>query len=105
MAGTGYTVNPATLEAYATALEDRGHRVQAAADRVSAVNGGDINAFGVAVGQVLGIPTRIALGVLHDQVASAANAFAAQVANVRTAATQYRATETSHANVFTQGQK
>jgi hypothetical protein len=24
---------------------------------------------------------------------------------VRTAATQYRATETSHANVFTQGQK
>src|SRR4030081_1145737 len=43
MASTGYTVNPATLEAYATALEDRGHRVQAAPDRVSAVNGGDIN--------------------------------------------------------------
>jgi hypothetical protein len=105
MAGTGYNVDPASLEAYATALDGRGQRVNAAAERVSTVNGGDINAFGVAVGQVLGIPTRIALGVLHDQVASAGKAFADQVANVRNAATQYRETENSHASVFTQGQK
>lgn len=86
-------VHPDTLEAYARGLGDRAGRVQAAADRIGAVNGGDINAFGVAVGQVLGIPTRIALGILRDQVSSAAQSYTTQVDTVRTAASHYRANE------------
>ncbi|MEC3976155.1 hypothetical protein [Amycolatopsis sp. H20-H5] len=100
MTGAGFTVDPAVLETYATGLEERGGRVKGAADKVSTVNGGDINAFGVAVGQVLGIPTRIALGVLHDQVASAAKAFTDQTANVRAAAAKYRDTEGDHTAAF-----
>lgn len=102
MAGEGYTVNPETLKTYASGLDERSRQVTAAAaDRVSTVNGGDINAFGVAVGQVLGIPTRIALGVLHDQIKSAAKAFSDQAANVRTAADHYTTAESNHAAAIT----
>jgi uncharacterized protein YukE len=95
-----FNVHPDTLDAYSGGLSERSGRVQAAADRIRTVNGGDINAFGVAVGQVLGIPTRIALGVLHDQVSSAAKAFATQDETVRNAAGQYRANEGKLAQNF-----
>lgn len=88
-----FDVKPETLDTYAGGLTQRSDRVQAAASRIKEVNGGDINAFGVAVGQVLGIPTRIALGVLHDQVSSAAKAFQTQNETVRAAADQYRENE------------
>ncbi|MEU4673091.1 type VII secretion target [Amycolatopsis sp. NPDC023774] len=97
----GYTVDPDVLTKYASGLDDRGGKVTAAANRIQEVNGGDINAFGVVVGQVLGIPTRIALGVLHDQVNGAAKAITDQAGNTRTAADQYRTTETNHAQAIT----
>ncbi|MGW4486793.1 type VII secretion target [Amycolatopsis sp. NPDC004368] len=97
----GYTVDPETLTSYASGLDDRAGRVTASANRVQQVNGADINAFGVFVGQALGVPTRIALGVLHDQVAGAAKAFSDQAGNTRTAADKYRTTETDHAQAIT----
>ncbi|MFI5613882.1 type VII secretion target [Amycolatopsis sp. NPDC051903] len=96
----GYTVDPNILQTYATDLDDRGSKVTSAANRVQQLNGGDINAFGVAVGQVLGIPTRIALGVLHDQVNGAAKAYTDQASNVRTAADQYRSSDTSQSDAL-----
>ncbi|HWD00896.1 MAG TPA: type VII secretion target [Amycolatopsis sp.] len=96
----GYTVDPNVLDEYATGLDDRGGRATAAADRVKQLNGGDIHAFGVAVGQVLGIPTRIALGVLHDQVHGAAKAYTDQANNVRTAAKAYRGSDSSQSDAL-----
>ncbi|SFW66594.1 type VII secretion target [Amycolatopsis australiensis] len=96
----GYSVTPEVLNTYASGLDDRANRVTAAADKVQSVNGADINAFGVLVGQALGVPTRIALAVLHDQIKSAAKAMTDQAANVRTAAQKYSATEADHAAVF-----
>ncbi|MDQ0381901.1 hypothetical protein [Amycolatopsis thermophila] len=96
----GYEVDPEVLDTYAGGLGDRAGRVHAEAERVREVNGGDINAFGVAVGQVLGIPTRIALGVLAGQVASAAEVCTAEAENVRAAAEAYRGTDAVHADIL-----
>lgn len=103
--GSGYTVTPDTLRTYASGLDDRAKQVTAAADKVHSVNGGDINAFGIAVGQVLGIPTRIALGVLADQIKGAAKAFGDQGTNVRTAADHYTTAESDHATAITEAGK
>jgi uncharacterized protein YukE len=100
MSGAGFTVQPDVLDTYAKGLGDRADAVRAAGDRIAASNGGDINAFGVAVGQILGIPTRIALGVLRGQVAGAADAFRTDADKVRTAAASYRATDQDHANML-----
>ncbi|GAB3570680.1 hypothetical protein GCM10027445_24600 [Amycolatopsis endophytica] len=100
VSGGGYEVDPEVLDTYAGGLDDRASRVSAEADQVRHVNGGDINAFGVAVGQVLGIPTRIALGVLADQVRSAAEACTSEAKNVRSAAEAYRGTDAAHADTL-----
>jgi hypothetical protein len=105
VSGGGFEVDPEVLDTYADGLDDRASRVRAEADQVRHLNSGDINAFGVAVGQVLGIPTRIALGVLAEQVESAGEAYTSEAGKVRTAAEAYRGTDAAHADTLkTEGQ-
>jgi hypothetical protein len=100
MAAAGFTVRPEVLESYSTGLDDRAQRVVKAAERLDAVSGFDLNAFGVLIGQVLAIPTRIAMADLQGKLHSGAEGATGAAEKVRAAAKIYRDTDGDHGKVL-----
>jgi hypothetical protein len=100
MTAAGFTVQPDVLDTYATGMDDRAQRVVKAGERVQAVSGFDLNAFGVLVGQVLAIPTRIALADLNSKLRSASDGATAAAEKVRAAAKAYRENEGDQSKVL-----
>jgi hypothetical protein len=100
MAAAGFSVQPEVLENYSTALDARAQRVVKAGDRIAALNGFDVNAFGILVGQALAVPTRFALLGLKDTLHAAADSTNSAAEKVRTAAKTYRETDGAHSKVI-----
>lgn len=101
MAAAGFTVQPEVLESYSTGLDERAQRVVKASERLDAASGFNLNAFGVLIGQVLAIPTRIAMADLKAKLHSGAEGATSAAAKVREAAKVYRETEGDHAKTIT----
>jgi hypothetical protein len=100
MAAAGFTVQPQVLESYSTGLDDRAQRVAKAADRLDAVSGFNLNAFGILIGQVLAIPTRIAMADLKGKLHSGAGGATTAAGKVRSAAKIYRDTDGDQGRVL-----
>ncbi|WP_236796209.1 hypothetical protein [Amycolatopsis sp. GM8] len=72
MAGDAYKVDPAELHKFGEYLTNTtAPAVKKSSDAVHAANGGDINAFGIFLAQILAIPARIALAAVGDNVTKA----------------------------------
>jgi hypothetical protein len=96
----GFSVQPEVLDSFSAALDDRAQRVVKAGDRIAALNGFDVNAFGILVGQALAMPTRFALLGLKNTLHTAADSTNSAAESVRTAAKTYRDTEGDHTKVL-----
>jgi hypothetical protein len=77
---------------------DTVHAIKQAADGVHALNGGDVNAFGVLLAQILGVPARIAMGVAGDHLDDLAHTMADVAKSVQDTASVYEDIE--HSNVL-----
>lgn len=98
-----FAVDPTALDTYAGTLDTRVTEVRAAADKVGAANGFDFNAFGAVMGQVLAIPSRIALKVVQDKVNGLAGSLEEAARTVRDTAKSYRDTDSTNGAAFTGG--
>jgi hypothetical protein len=97
----GYQVAASELNDFAGFLDDTTvSEINTAAQGVASANKADINAFGIALGQSMGIPCRIAMGVVADNVKKLSDKVSSDAKNTRDTATQYSQNETSVATSF-----
>jgi hypothetical protein len=87
------------LEQFADYLKsDTVYAIRRASDGVHALNGGDVNAFGVLLAQVLGVPARIAMAVAADHLDDLAHTMTDVARSVKDTASVYEDIE--QANVL-----
>jgi DUF2075 family protein len=101
--GSGYQVDPADLDTFAQYLSGTTvSEINQAAQGVHGANGFDINAFGVILGQAMGWPCRIAMGVVADQLTSLSSKISTVADATKNTAAQYTRNESDVANSFQQ---
>lgn len=99
--GSGYQVSPADLDKFADYLNNTTvSEIKTASSGVQSANGGDVSSFGVALGQVLGIPCRIALAAVHDQLNSLADKIGGVASDTKKTGTTYSQNDTNVAGTF-----
>ncbi|WP_409182442.1 type VII secretion target [Amycolatopsis sp. VS8301801F10] len=101
MTGNGFTVHPDELHKFSEYLDKT--TVPAVDDSAKAVddaNGGDIDAFGVVLAQVLAIPARIALKAVSDNLHGVAKDVTDSADKTRQASEQYRKGDQDLAKAF-----
>ncbi|MFJ9411267.1 hypothetical protein [Streptomyces sp. NPDC101393] len=82
------------LKRFADSLEnDTVPTIQRVSEGVHTLNGGDVNAFGVLLAQVLGVPARIAMAVTADHLDDLAHTMGDVSKSVRDTASVYEDTE------------
>ncbi|KAA2264581.1 hypothetical protein F0L68_05595 [Solihabitans fulvus] len=100
MNGPGFGVDPTVLDSFAGELDKRAAEVHGAADKVGAANGFDFQAFGAVMGQVLAVPSRIALKVVQDKVSGVAGSMDEAAKLTRDTAAHYRETDANNSSKF-----
>jgi DUF2075 family protein len=97
----GYQVAPADLNTFADYLNNTTvNEINTAAQGVTSANGFDVDAFGVVLGQTMGVPSRIAMGVVADQLKALSQKIAGVATNTRTTATTYSQNDSNVATSF-----
>lgn len=98
---SGYQVVTADLNKFADYLNNTTvSEINTAAQGVTSANGFDVNAFGVALGQAMGVPCRIAMGVVAGQLRSLSQKMSGVATNTKDTATQYSQNDSNVANSF-----
>lgn len=99
---TGYQVRASELDSFANYLQNTTvSEINTAAQGVTSANGFDVNAFGVILGQAMGVPCRIAMGVVAAQLRGLSQKISTTAQNTRTTATQYANNDAAVADSFT----
>jgi hypothetical protein len=99
--GTGYQVAASDLNDFADYLDDTTvDEIKTAAQGVSSANKADINAFGIALGQSMGVPCRIAMGVVADTLNTLSAKVSTDARTTRDTATNYSQNESDVATSF-----
>ena len=99
--GSGYTVTPSDLEKFADYLNNTTvSEINTAAQGVTSANGFDVNAFGVVLGQTMGVPSRIAMGVVADQLKSLSQKIAGVASTTKDTANNYTQNDSNVASSF-----
>lgn len=97
----GYQVTPADLDKFAEYLNNTTvSEINTAAQGVTSANGFDVDAFGVLLGQSMGIPSRIAMGVVADQLKSLSQKIAGVASNTKDTASNYSQNDSNVASSF-----
>jgi hypothetical protein len=99
---TGYQVSATELDSFANYLQHTTvSEIATAATGVTSANGFDVNAFGVILGQAMGVPCRIAMGVVASQLHGLSQKISTTATNTKTTATQYSNNDATIAGSFT----
>jgi hypothetical protein len=97
----GYQVTTGDLDKFADYLNNTTvSEINTAAQGVTSANGFDIDAFGVFLGQAMGWPCRIAMGVVADQLKSLSQKIGSVATDTKSTSTQYSDNETNVAASF-----
>lgn len=90
MAGEGFQVDPAELNTFADYVNNTTvPAVRQAASTVAGLNGGDVNAFGILLAQIMAIPARIAMRAVSDNLGKIADNVADTATTTKKAADAY----------------
>jgi hypothetical protein len=101
MADNGFQVSPDALTGFAGYLEGTtASEISTAAGGVSSANGFDADAFGVFLGQTLGVPSRIAMGVAASELKNLVDKVKQTAADTRTTAQNYTQNDQDSAGSF-----
>ena len=99
--GTGYQVAASDPNNFADFLDDTTvDEIKTAAQGVSSANKADINAFGIALQKSMGVPCRIAMGVVADTLNKLSTKVATDARTTRDTATSYSRNESDVATSF-----
>lgn len=99
---SGYQVVTSDLDSFADYLNNTTvSEINTAAQGVTSANGFDINAFGLILGQTMGVPCRIAMGVVADQLKSLSQKIGDTAGATKDTATQYQQNESDVSSSFT----
>lgn len=99
--GSGYQVTTGDLEKFSQYLSGTTvSEINQAAQGVQNANGFDVDAFGVILGQAMGVPCRIAMGVVADQLKSLSSKISTVADATKNTATQYSQNESDVATSF-----
>lgn len=98
---TGYQVSANELDSFANYLQNTTvSEINTAAQGVTSANGFDVNAFGVILGQTMGVPSRIAMAVVASQLHALSQKISGVATNTKATAAQYAQNESSVATSF-----
>jgi Excreted virulence factor EspC, type VII ESX diderm len=101
MADSGFQVTPDELTSFASYLESTtAGEIGTAASGVTSANGLDVSAFGVFLGQTLGVPSRIAMGVASSELKNLADKIKQTADDTRTTAQNYTQNDQDSAGSF-----
>lgn len=99
--GSGYQVTATDLDKFADYLTNTtAAEINDAAQGVTSANGFDVDAFGIFLGQAMGVPCRIAMGVVANQLKSLSQKISTVADDTKSTATQYTQNESDVANTF-----
>lgn len=98
---SGYQVTASDLNKFADYLDNTTvNEINTAAQGVTSANGFDYNAFGLILGQTMGIPSRIAMATVADQLKSLSQKISGVASTTKDTATQYTQNESDVAASF-----
>jgi phage-related protein len=98
---SGFQVATADLNKFADYLSGTTvSEIDQAAQGVQSANGFDIDAFGLILGQAMGWPCRVAMGVVADQLKSLSSTLSSVADATRNTATRYSVNESTVATSF-----
>jgi hypothetical protein len=98
----GYQVDPSDLDKFADYLNNTTvPEINTAEQGVTSANGFDVNAFGVLLGQSMGVPSRIAMAAVAGQLKSLSQKITGVAGATKDTATNYTRNESNVQASFT----